>query len=182
MIYSSENKAEKGKLGSWDNLLLLLFYLIEAADTAEAREKSRGCCSIVKCPCGVFGILCKQVYFVCHCILLYKWAAAESSRMIFLRDVCLMFFDCNKRLESLNLLNHCTSTFVLKTVSSTDIRRKVNKQIQMWWLSLSLRSSPPPQLGWKLVHGTGPPIHSTQVFGNLTNSSENFHFHFVLWK
>ena len=48
-------------------------------------------------------------------------------------DVCVMFFDCNKRLESLNLLNHRTSTFVLKTVSSTDIHRKVNKQIQMWW-------------------------------------------------
>ena len=49
-----------------------------------------------------------------------------------LYDVGLLFFDCNKRLENLNLLNHRTSTFVLKTVSSTDIRRKVNKQIQMW--------------------------------------------------
>ena len=38
-----------------------------------------------------------------------------------LYDVGLLFFDCNKRLENLNLLNHRTRTFVLKTVSSTDI-------------------------------------------------------------
>ena len=35
-------------------------------------------------------------------------------------DVCLLFFYCKKRLEYFDLLNHRTSTFVLKTVSSTD--------------------------------------------------------------
>ena len=45
-------------------------------------------------------------------------------------DVCLLFFYCKKRLEYFDLLNHRTSTFVLQTVSSTDILRKVNNQIQ----------------------------------------------------
>ena len=35
-------------------------------------------------------------------------------------DVCSLFFHCKKRLEYFDLLNHRTSTFVLKTVSSTD--------------------------------------------------------------
>ena len=35
-------------------------------------------------------------------------------------DVCSLFFYCKKRLEYFDLLNHRTSTFVLKTVSSTD--------------------------------------------------------------
>ena len=41
-------------------------------------------------------------------------------------DVCLLFFYCKKRLEYFDLLNHRTSTFVLETVSSTDILRISN--------------------------------------------------------
>ena len=49
---------------------------------------------------------------------------------ILLFDVCLLIFDCKKRLQYLNLLNHHTSTFVLKTVSSTDILHKSHQANQ----------------------------------------------------
>ena len=61
-------------------------------------------------------------------------------------------------------------------------------------LSLSFGSSRPLLLGWKLVHGAGPPIHSSQVIGmrqfkwklsfslkaivSLFNSAENWYMVF----
>ena len=46
---------------------------------------------------------------------------------------------------------------------------KANNQIRSATkLSLSFESSRPLQLGWKLVLGAAPPIHSSQVIGNLT--------------
>ena len=71
----------------------------------------------------------------------YWWTAQYKSHMavgrpsnwqlsFFSCDVCLLFFYCKKRFEYFDLLNHRTSTFVLQTVSSTDILRKVNNEIQ----------------------------------------------------
>ena len=46
---------------------------------------------------------------------------------------------------------------------------KANNQIRSATkLSLSFESSRPLQLGWKMVLGAAPPIHSSQVIGNLT--------------
>ena len=42
---------------------------------------------------------------------------------------------------------------------------------------LSLSSgSPPPQLGWRMVHGIKPPIHSTQVCEIRHPFENDFHF------
>ena len=93
-------------------------------------------------------------------------------------DVCLLFFYCKKRLEYFDLLNHRTSTFVLQTVSSTDILRKVNNQIQKKWQNFQFH----------LVHLVpsysaenwyiGQARQSTAPkWSEWDNSNKNFHFH-----
>ena len=75
-------------------------------------------------------------------------------------DVCLLILDCKKRLQYLNLLNHHTSTFVLKIKHWYSPQGSTKKSMCVIKLSLTFCSSRPPQLCWKLVHRVSLPIHS----------------------
>ena len=74
--------------------------------------------------------------------------------------VCLLILDCKKRLQYLNLLNHHTSTFVLKIKHWYSPQGSTKKSMCVIKLSLTFCSSRPPQLCWKLVHRVSLPIHS----------------------
>ena len=58
-------------------------------------------------------------------------------------DISLLLFYCKKRLEYFDLLNHRTNTFVLKTVSSTQIKFRFKRHhfllqdLQVFLLNIS---------------------------------------------